>query len=800
MLKNYFKIAVRTLLKNKTYALINILGLSIGITCASLILFYVEDELTYDQFNTKHDRIYRIIESDNTDPSRVEKYGQTSPGVPIAMASDIPGVDSYCRVFKPWGHMDINWLGEKLQDRNFIFADANLFDYFDFEFVAGSKETALKEVNSIVLSEKAARRFYGDENPIGQTMKWIEMSDCKVTAVVKDLPQNSHLQFDLLFSYNSLLDEDDWPKYLKSWERYGAYSYVMLNPNADIDKITAQFPELVKKYDQRNTPEVRQFELQNLADIYLNSKDIQYGISEANGNLFYIKLFMGIAIFIMIVVCINYINLSTAKATQRSKEIGLRKVSGASKIQLMTQFLIESVVLAIFSFVLSVFLIEILLPYFNEIAGKRFDLTQENIFNISMIIFSITVMLGLLSGLYPALVLASLRPVTSLKGEVKSNSMNVRSSLVIVQFAISIVMLVGALVIYQQMQYIENKELGFNQDNILVVDINSGNTRRNFEAMKSEFSQVPGVESVAVSSRVPGEWKSIRRVDFKTSQADIDSVNTYFMCWDTDMLSTYQFEMALGNNFSGNKVTDSTKVILNEAAVKALNLHDPIGQTIYLSSRRSGPMQVIGVVKDFHFQSLHNEIAPLALGYWANPVTSIDYFSFRLSTADFGETLAGLTAVHDKFDTGTAIEWHFLDNQLNNFYINDRRVGQLFGIGAVIMLFIAGFGLFGITSYMIDRRKKEIGVRKVLGSSGLQLVALLFKSYGKQVLIAFAVATPLAYYFANEWTSLFTYKETISVVVFLIAGLVVMLFTFLTVSYRVINAARLNPVDVLKDE
>ncbi|MEP2026434.1 MAG: ABC transporter permease [Reichenbachiella sp.] len=799
MLKNYFKIALRTLIKNRTYALINILGLSVGITCASLILFYVEDELTYDQFNAKHEQIYRVIESDHSDPSDVQYYGQTSPAVASAMKNDVPGVNDFTRVFQPGGHRDILWNGDKVQVRSYLIAESNFFDFFDFEFVAGDKSSALKELNSIVISESAASQFFGNENPIGKTMKWEGMNDVKVTGVIKEVPENSHLQFTVLFSMNSN-NQERFANYLNTWEDYGAFSYVMLEPNTDVQSIESNFPALVTKYDKKHTPDIRQLSLQNLKDIYLNSKDIQYGISEANGNIFYINLFIGIAIFIMIVVCINYVNLSTAKATQRAKEIGLRKVSGASKGQLIFQFLIESIVLAIFSFLLSVLLIEILLPYFNAIAGKHFDLNRENIFNISLIIFCITVFLGTAAGFYPALILSNLKPVASLKGEVKSNTMSVRSSLVVIQFAISIVMLVGALVIYQQMKFIENKALGFDQNNMLVVDINSGNVRTNFEAMKTELAQVPGVENVATSSRVPGEWKNISRVDFKARQSAQDSVNSYFMCFDEQMLDTYDFELLEGSNFTGNKVTDSTKVILNEAAVKAMNLENPVGQTIYLSARRSGPMQVIGVVKDFHYQSLHNDIAPIALGYWANPVTVIDYFSLKLTTANFNETLAGITAVHDKFDNNTAMEWHFLDSQINNFYVNDKRIGQLFGIGAIIMLIIAGFGLFGITSYMIDRRKKEIGVRKVLGSTGVQLVVLLFRSYGKQVLMAFGVAAPFAYYFTNEWSSLFTYKETISVVVFLIAGLVVMLFTFLTVSYRVINAARLNPVDVLKDE
>lgn len=799
MLKNYFKIAIRTLIKNKTYALINILGLSVGITCASLILFYVEDELTYDQFHQNHEQIYRVIESDHSDPSNIQHYGQTAPAVAPAMKRDVPGIVDFTRVFQPGGHRDILWNGDKIQVRDYLIADANFFQFFDFEFVAGDEETALKDFNSVVLTESAARQFFGHENPIGKTMKWISMNDVKVTAVVKDVPGNSHLQFAVLFSFNSA-NQDNMKAYLADWNDYGAFTYVSLAPYKDPNAIAANFPGLITKYDKKNTPYIRQLSLQPMSDIYLDSKDIQYGITEASGNIFYINLFIGIAIFIMIVVCINYINLSTAKATQRAKEIGLRKVSGASKGQLIFQFLIESIVLAFLSFALSILLIEILLPYFNDIAGKQFELNKENIFNISLIIFILTVALGTTAGFYPALILSNLQPVASLKGEVKSNSMSVRSSLVVIQFAISIVMLVGAIVIYQQMQFIENKALGFDQNNLMVVDINNGNVRKNFEAMKAELAKVPGVEKVATSSRVPGEWKNINRVDFKSHPAAQDSTNAYFMCFDEQMLDTYDFELLDGTNFTGNRATDSTKVILNEAAVKALNLENPIGQTIYLSARRSGPMQVIGVVKDFHYQSLHNDIAPIALGYWANPVTVIDYFSMRISTANFSETLAGISTVHDQFDKSTAMEWHFLDGQINNFYVSDQRIGQLFGIGAVIMLIIAGFGLFGITSYMIDRRKKEIGVRKVLGSTGVQLVALLFKSYGKQVLIAFAVAAPFAYYFAREWSSLFTYKETISVVVFLIAGLVVMLFTFLTVSYRVINAARLNPVDVLKDE
>jgi putative ABC transport system permease protein len=799
MLRNYFKIAIRTFVKNKSYALINILGLSIGITCATLILFYVDNELSYDAFHSKKDQIYRVVEIDKSNPEKTEFYGQTSPPVSKAMANDIAGVADKTVVYRPGGHMDILWNGEKIQERSYGIAESNFFDIFDFEFVKGDMASALTEVNSIVLTETAAKHFFGKENPIGKLMNWQDMDEMKVTAVLKDLPENSHIQFKVLFSHNTALDKEGWSEYLKSWGRYGAYSYLLLDQNVNPTEVESKFPQLLDKY-VKDHEGVRAFKLQPLTSIYFNSKDIQYGISDVYGNIFYINLFIGIAIFILIVVSINYVNLSTAKATQRSKEIGIRKVSGATKFQLVTQFLVEAVVLSLLSFLLSVLLIEILLPYFNELTSKNFALNTDNIGRIAALIFSITVTLGVFAGAYPALVLSQFKPVESLKGNLKTSSMSMRSALVVVQFTISIVMLVGALVIYQQMDFIQNKSLGFDQDNLLIVDINNGNVRKNFKAMKSEIAQVPGVASVATSSRVPGEWKGIREVDFKSHQSSQDSIRSYFMCFDKDMIDTYSFDLLEGSNFKGNKVVDSTKVILNEAAVKALNLENPVGAYIYLSSRRSGPMQVIGVIKDFHYQSLHSEILPIALGYWSNPVTAIDYFSIKLSTSNFNETLAGINQVHDKFDNSTAMEYHFLDNQLNNFYVNDQRVGNLFGIGAIIMLVVAGFGLFGITSYMLEKRKKEIGVRKVLGSSILQLVLLFFKSYGTQVLVSFALAAPISYFFAIKWSSSFTYRQDISIVVFLIAGLVVLLFTFLTVGYRVIDAARLNPVDVLKDE
>ncbi len=797
MLKNYLTIAFRTLTKNKSYALINIVGLSIGITFLALIFFFIEGELTFDSFHSKSDRIYRIVERDNSDPENEELYGQTSPGVALAMKEDIPGIEAQTRIFKPGGHIDITWDGKKTHERSYIIAEENFFEVFDFEFVKGDPGSALQNNNSIVVTESLAKRFFGDQDPMGQTMKWENFAPSKVTGVLKDLPENSHLQFNIMFSRNTEFTED-WGPYLISWKNYGAYSYLLLDENSDPKSVEAAFPALYEKYIPEKLGE-RSFFLQPLQDIYLDSDGIRYGIEDRHGNRFYINLFIGISIFLLLMVSINYVNLSTAKSLHRAKEIGLRKVSGATKPQLMIQFFMEAILLSLVSFVVAVFLIEVLLPHFNEIALKNFEINGDNFFSRIGMIFLVTTVLGLASGIYPSVVLARIKPVDNLKGLFRKNSFKIRSTLLIVQFGIGIIMLVGTMVIHRQMSFINEKNLGFDKEDMLVVDINNRNVRNNFELIKELMSKVPGVEAVASSSRVPGEWKWIADVDLKNGPGAQDSTNAFYMCFDEDMPETYDLEFVAGGNFSGNISVDSSKIILNESAVRAMQLEDPIGKTISLSRDR-GEFQVIGVMKDFHFQSLHSEILPLAIGSWVNPITAVDYFSVRLSTSDFDKTLAGLTEIHDQFDKTTPIEYHFLDQQIDLFYENDHRVGNLFGIGAILMLVIGGIGLFGITSYMLDRRKKEIGIRKVLGSSVVQLVLLLYRTYGKQVLIAFIFSAPLGYIFANQWTSEFTNREEVSPFLFLYSGVVVALFTMLIVSYKVVDTARLNPVEVLKDE
>ncbi len=796
MLKNYLTIALRTLTKNKVYALINIFGLSLGITFVTLIYFFVDHELGYDRFHSKGDRIYRVIERDHSDPEAIEYYGQTSPAFATTIANEVPGVEKQIRVFKPGGHIDITWDGKKIHERSYIMSEENFFEVFDHEFIYGDPKTALKERNTIVLTESTSRKFFGDENPVGQTMKWENFQSTKVSAVIGDVPENSHMQYNVIFALNT--EYEGWDEYLASWENYGAYTYFLLQEDIKAEQVEAFFPQIADKYFPEDKEE-RQFHLQALGDIYFHSADVQYGIQEEYGNLFYVNMFIGIAIFLLVVVSINYVNLSTAKSMHRAKEIGLRKVSGANKTQLMIQFLMEATLLSLMAFFVSLFLIETLLPYFNEVAQKNFNILGEDLLPGLATILGITLILGISSGVYPSIVLSRLKPVENLKGEFRANTFKIRSALLIVQFAIGIVMLVGAMVIYRQMDFIANKPLGFNQDNLLIVDINNRNARENFQTMKNLFAQVPGVTSVASSSRVPGEWKNIREIDLKKTQASMDSTTSYFMGFDEDMMETYGFELVDGENFGGNALVDSTKILINEAAAEALGLENPVGQKIYFSRNRGG-FQIIGVVKDFHFQSLHSEIRPLVMGPWKNGVQGMDYFSLRLETNDFDETLEEITAVHDQFDQSTPIEYHFLDRQINNFYQNEKRLGDLFGIGAIIMLAIGGFGLFGITSYMMDRRKKEIGVRKVLGSTVVQLILLLYKTYGKQILIAFIVAAPLGYIFANQWTEAFMYKQEISPFLFLYAGVIVALFTMLTVSYKVVQSARLNPVDVLKDE
>ena len=802
MIRNYFKIAVRTLLRSKGYSIINILGLVVGISFSCMLYVYVSHELSYDTFHSKSDRIFRVLTIDARDPQNLRRYGATVAPLGPELQTNYPEVEEIVRLHRFVGQVVFEHNGENFQERNWYTTDPNFFEVFDFEFVNGDKATALKEPHSLVLTESMAKKYFGKGNPVGMMIEKTSFGAVKVTGVIKDQPENSHLKFDMLFS--EVRTDDGWKEYLNSWNDFGAYTYVVLNEDNSIQSLRSKMPELVNERFARFEGGVL-IDFQAMEDIYLKSGDIEEGTESDHGQMSYIYIFSSMGIFLLLIACINYINLATSKAMMRSREVGVRKVVGAGRGQLIVQFLMESFLLTILSAITAIFVMDLIFPYFNQITGKEFDISFDNLTTYALPLIAIALIMGMISGSYPAFHLAKLKPVSSLRGrEVAAmGTIGLRKVLVVFQFVITIVMIVSTLVIGRQLNFIQTKDIGFDKDRLMVIDINNGNVRTRFRTMKHEYANIPGVPHVAVSTRVPGEWKNIPEM-YVSSPASPggtpDSIQTYFMGFDEDMLETYGMALKNGRYFSAGSDSDSTNILLNESAVKALGLADPEGAVVSIR-RRGGDINttVIGVIKDFNFQSLHQKIAPIIIGAWNSPFHYIDYFTLKI-TGDAEEVIAAATRVHEKFDDRTPIEYHFLDEQLESYYAAEKRAGMIFRMGGALSIFVACLGLFGLATYNIQRRTKELGIRKVLGASGMNLFVLLSSAFAKQVGVAFLIATPLAWYAMKEWLAVFEYRISLHAGIFILSGLIALMIALATVSYRTIKAVRMNPVNSLRQE
>ncbi|MEO7987985.1 MAG: ABC transporter permease [Chryseolinea sp.] len=803
MIRSYFKIALRSLIRNKAFTFINVLGLVLGISFSTMLYTYVNNELSYDSFHTKSDRTYRILTLDKSVPDNIRTYGLTVSPFGPELVSSFPEVEEMTRLHRFSGQVVVEIGEAKYSERNwFTTTDNNFFHVFDFDFVAGDRSTALSQPFSVVLPETIAKKYFGEESALGKTMNLQEIGVVKVTGVIKDLPENSHLQFDLLFS--NILTDQEWNTYLNDWQDFGAYTYVVLHKGKSIHDVEAKMPAFMKKHWGPDA-EFQSTAFQPIQAIYLHSTDIQSGTEQEHGQLSYVYIFSSMAIFLLIIAAINYINLTTSKASSRSKEIGIRKVAGAFKTQLIFQFLTEAFVITLVSMLLAIVMMDLCFPFFNSITGKHFDLSLDTLGQFMPALLIITLIIGVIAGSYPAFYLSKLKPVTTLKGQAvfPKNRFNLRTALVVFQFTITIVLIVSTLVIGNQINFIQTKDIGFNKDQMMIIDINSGTVRSQFEAMKNEFSKLAGVQHVAVSSRVPGEWKNIRQVYVRNTNeanAKTDSLQTYFMGFDEDMLKTYQLQLAAGNFFSGSKQADSMNVLINASAVEAMNLKNPVGTILHITTRRGEwSPQVIGVIQDFNFQSLHQKIAPIIIGFRNNPIQPIDYFSIKVS-GDAQALIEGATKVHAKFDPETPIEYHFLSEQLNNFYVSEKKAGMIFQMAGGLSILVACLGLLGLANYHVERKTKELGIRKILGAGSLNLFLMVSLSFTRQVVLAFVLACPVAWYVMKEWLDAFEYRIPLNAGVFILAGAMVLLLALLTVSYQSLKAAMFNPIDSLKNE
>lgn len=823
MLKNYFKTALRTLVRNKLYSVINIAGLTFGLSCFLLIGLYIFDELTFDQQHSKGDRIYRVIEHKTVNGESTIIAGA---GYKLADESKkaIPAVENTTRVQR-MGRANIlnpenpaNFFQETV-----TVADDQFLKIFDFPFVVGNKETALQTPNSIVITQALALKLFGNTNVLGKTLQFSFMeSPLKITGILKNHPRNSSFDFGSVVSEASFQNQDFYKSATANdWLSENFSVYTLLKPNADAKLVAAQMSKLVRNNFTPSAGTSFSFDLQPLKNIHLASENIVDGARNSNvdpiakGSLSFIKIFSFVAAFLLLIAGINYMNLTTAKASSRLKEIGVRKTIGAMGGNLIRQFLFESLLVTFISFLLSAVIVNLLLPAFNSFTNKQLSLEFSTDYRVWVYAIGFAAVAGILSGSYPALMLSRFKPVLLIKGLTPQHKtgFSLRKGLVVFQFTVSVVMIIATIVLFMQVKYLNSTDLGFNKNLLAVIDVNTRKARTNFEAVKSEMAKIPTVKTVSVTSRVPGEWKSIQTIKIKNTGTTNEPNVAYLIGADKDFLKTYEIKLLQGRNF--DTPADSSAVIINETAAKMLGITEASGQTVEIPARSwngdgtFGPLNddntpfkpaVVGIVKDFHFQSLRNKIEPLVLAYNKNPIMLIDYYTARIAATNIKGTLDKLKKVMVDNDKDDPFEYHFLDDQLALFYIEDDRRQTILVWAALSTIFIACLGLFGLATYSAEQRIKEIGVRKVLGATVFNLASLLSKDFLKLVLIANGIAFPLAWWASNKWLQEYAYHINVQWWVFAVAGVSACFIALLTVSYQAIKAAFANPVKSLRSE
>ncbi|HEX9829548.1 MAG TPA: ABC transporter permease [Bacteroidota bacterium] len=791
-------------MKHPLYSAINIGGLAVGLACTLLIILYVQDELSFDSFHADAERIYRVVEERQT-PDGVKRYFANTMGtIAPALLAEFPDVQAAVRIRDRagLGRVAVGYGEYSAYVGDHLMVESSFFNVFDFKLLQGNAETALSDPRSIVLTERSANQYFGSENPIGKILKTDRFGDLKVTGIVQNPPKNSHLDFNMLFPFAIVESIEGWKRFINSWDSDGFITYVKMKENISVDEFNAKLLALVEQRRTEQEQQARIPSLQTLTNIHFGSAHLEADNNSSKGEIAYLYVFSAVGLFVLAIASINYMNLATARSMKRTKEIGMRKVAGAHRGQVAMQFFSESVLFSVLSFVVAILIVELILPAFNALANKTLALELASHMSLVLGIVALVLTVGVISGSYPAIYLSRLSPAAAFKSEVKTGTRTsfLRRSLVVVQFSLSIIMIIATFVVSNQLDFIRTKNLGFNQEQLVVIDINSGAARRDFVSIKNEMGKIPAVKSVSVSSRVPGEWKNITQINAVPEAAPETDIRTmYFMAIDEQFLNTFEIPLAEGRNLSSEMGTDTTAVIINETAARVFGWDAPVGKEIRVPEENF-VARVVGVVKDFHFQSLHENIGPLVLGHWNNPFYPIDYFTCRITTSNVQKTLAELEQVHKQFDRVTPFEFNFLNERLNDFYLQDQRVGAIFRIAASLTIVIACLGLLGLAVFAAELRTKEIGVRKVLGASAAGIVRLLSMDFIKLVLIANLIAWPVAYYAMHQWLQDFAYRIELTLWVFALAGGVALLIALLTVSMQALKAAFSNPVEALRHE
>ena len=783
MFINYFKVALRNLKKNKGYAIINIAGLAAGMAVCILILLWVQDEASFDRFNANADHIYRVCFSDLWSGNRV-KFSSTPTGIGPALEQDFTEVIDSARLFR-MRNILVGCQEKRIVEEYVFLADPSLFAIFSFPFVQGDPSSVLNDPKSVVISEQAAVKYFGSSDPVGKILTIGSSTDFMVTGVFHDIPKNSHLRFDIVlpFTYLKELGVD-----LQQWTNWAYNTYVLLHPESQIIgdvRLTEYYQSHVSSFENV------QMHLLPLKDIHLRSQDI--GGIGADGDIKYVVVFSLIALFVLLIACINFMNLSTAKSGMRAKEVGMRKVVGARRRDIVRQFFGESILQAFVSLFFALALVVILLPLFNRITAKALSLDFAGNLSLYAGLIGIAAFTGVVSGFYPALFLSSFHPVSVLKGSGSTRAKAravFRKVLVITQFSLTIGMIIGTIIIYSQIRFMRDKKLGFDQEHLVVLSL-TGTLMGNSGAFKQEILRNPGV--LEASLALSRQFHSTPSDLWRGESAD-KNVRVFYNYVDEDYLETFGMEMAEGRFFSREFSGDKDNFVLNETAVKAMGLEDPVGRSFTISRRKG---TVVGVVKDFHFETLGRKIGPLCL---FNPGEGFRYLFARVRPQNLDATIGLMKEAWQKFESHYPFDYQFFDDDFDSLYRSEQRIGTIVRYFAVLAVFISCLGLFGLAAFMAERRTKEIGIRRVLGASSLEIVALLAKEFAKCVLVSNAIAWPVAYFVMNRWLENFAYRTGIGAGVFLGAAGLALGIALVTVSFQSVKAAAANPADSLRYE
>jgi len=790
MLRNYFKIAFRNIVRHKAFATINIAGLAIGMACSIFILLWVQNELSYDKFHKNADNIYRLTASFNGS----EGATNSGPMVPELKAK-IPAIKNFVRFSQPT--TTVFEMGTKrFEEKAVFYADSTLLQVFSFPLMNGNAKTALTRPDAVLITEDMAKKYFGNEDAMGKILKRDNKDNLVVTGVLKNIPANSHLQFDFIMPMSAIA-QSDWRLRDNIWDSYDFYDYIQLDKDFEATPValaglSRQANKIFGEHIKENKPDIK---LQPLADIHLRSD--YHSNLPGQGNIQYVNIFFVVALFILAVACINFMNLATARSARRAKEVGLRKVVGAGRIQLIGQFLGESLFISFIALLIAVTIVYLLLPVFSNLAGKELSIQLLDGKLIALLL-GIALFTGLISGSYPALFLSGFKPVEVLKGNMKMRGGNLyfRNGLVIVQFVVSIVLLIGTALVYRQLNYIKNRNLGYNKSNLLYMQM-TGEMEDKQRTLKVElktnpltanFTTITDPISNMSSSTLGVEWEGRTVADNKI---------WFSKTWVTDgFFDVLQMKMASGRALSTTEFADSGNYVINEKAAKIMGMTptDAIGRSLTFSGDKG---IIVGVVKDFNYKPAQTAIEPMILAFNKRNGGIV---LVRTQPGKTEATIQALEKISKQLNPSFPFSYGFVDQDLNNLYKGEQQMGSLFNVFAIIAIFISCMGLYGLSAFMAEQRTREIGVRKVLGASVFNVVYLLSTGFTKLILIAIVIAIPIAWFAINKWLSSFAYRVDVGWAIFLIASLGALAIAWITVSYESVKAAIANPIKSLRAE